>query len=169
MITDDLLRASLGTTDRLALRLRGGGVRRYHTHPGVSPQSVAEHSWRAAVIAHYLWPDRSHLLRAVILHDVAEALIGDLPAPTKRMDAGAALTDLETEYEKYIGISRFMSLDSEDQTRLKIVDYAELCLHVKSCRTEDEILCYNNAKKYVVDLLQKLPWEEERIRKILDI
>lgn len=173
MLTEELIQNACGTTDRLALLLRGGGVRRYHAHPGIAPQSVAEHSWRVAVLCAYLWPDRPQLVTAALYHDVAEGLFGDLPAPAKRAlppAAADALAEIETEYERYLGIERHAgSLCVEDYRRLKIADYTELCLHVYEKNTEDERLVFRNGVGYVGKLLAKLErGERERICDLLE-
>ena len=51
-------------------------------------ESTAEHTWRLALMALLLGPelgvDASRLLRICLVHDLAEAVTGDLPAPAPR-------------------------------------------------------------------------------------
>lgn len=51
-------------------------------------ESTAEHTWRLALMALLLGPelgvDSGRLIRIVLVHDLAEALTGDLPAPSPR-------------------------------------------------------------------------------------
>ena len=59
---------------------------RYRALTGGLFLSVAEHSVRAAAVAmvDHTWPhDRVLLARAALLHDAAEAVIGDIPKPLK--------------------------------------------------------------------------------------
>jgi putative hydrolase of HD superfamily len=76
----------LATAERLKDTLRTG-----HTTGG-RQESTAEHTWRlclmALVLAEPLGVDAGRLLRICLVHDLAEALTGDLPAPAPR-EAGA--------------------------------------------------------------------------------
>ena len=60
-------------------------------------ESVAEHTWRLAIMALVLGPsfpevDRDRLIRICLVHDLGEALSGDIPAPEqdRRREAGRA-------------------------------------------------------------------------------
>jgi putative hydrolase of HD superfamily len=79
--------AFLSMAERLKDTLRTG-----HTAQGRS-ESTAEHTWRLCLMALVLGEslgevDAGRLLRICLVHDLAEALTGDLPAPLKR-DAAA--------------------------------------------------------------------------------
>jgi putative hydrolase of HD superfamily len=59
------------------------------------PESVAEHSWRLSLMALVLAPhfpevDAARLIKLCIIHDLGEAIGGDVPAPEqqRRIDAG---------------------------------------------------------------------------------
>eukprot|EP01029_Cantina_marsupialis_P020550 TRINITY_DN48222_c0_g1_i1.p1 TRINITY_DN48222_c0_g1~~TRINITY_DN48222_c0_g1_i1.p1 ORF type:complete len:218 (+),score=8.72 TRINITY_DN48222_c0_g1_i1:94-747(+) len=41
-------------------------------------ESVADHSWRAALMAMLLKPDDTHLMKMMLIHDLAEAIVGDI-------------------------------------------------------------------------------------------
>lgn len=64
-------------------------LRSGHT-PGGRPESTAEHTWRlclmAVVLEDELGVDIGHLLRLLIIHDLAEAVGGDIPAPQQTGD-----------------------------------------------------------------------------------
>lgn len=76
-------------------------VRSAHTSAG-RPESVAEHTWRLCLMAVVLGPyypavDFGRLLRMCIIHDLGEALHGDIPAPLQQGDkSGAERDDLWT-------------------------------------------------------------------------
>ena len=157
-----LARQLFGTDDKLKLILRGGGVRRYHTEPNLTPQSVAEHSWRVAVIAHLLWPDRPNIVFAALYHDVAELLVGDIPAPTKKAMDVRKLKDWEEDYEEYLGVKPYIhDLIPEDQIRLKIADYVELVITSFSQSSIDARRITKNGIKYVKDLIEQIQDKDE--------
>jgi len=65
-------------------------------------ESVAEHSWRLALmavaLAEEIGPvDRLRLLELLILHDLGEAISGDVPAPMQGAGAGAAAGKIAVE------------------------------------------------------------------------
>lgn len=81
--------AFFGITSRLKDTLRSG-----NTGAG-RPESVADHSWRAALMALTLEDrlgdvDCDRLIRLLLVHDLAEALTGDTPAPDQTGDRRAA-------------------------------------------------------------------------------
>lgn len=70
--------------------------------PGGRPESTAEHTWRLCLIAialdEALGVDLRRLLELLIVHDLGEAVLGDVPAPLqsgdKTADERAALAGL---------------------------------------------------------------------------
>ncbi|HEU5051431.1 MAG TPA: HD domain-containing protein [Gemmatimonadales bacterium] len=97
---DDLdgLLAFLRTAERLKTVTRSGW-----TSEGAQ-ESVAEHTWRLCLMAMLLYDgvpgiDLAKLLRMCVIHDLGEALSGDIPAPSQSVDAskaGAERADLVT-------------------------------------------------------------------------
>jgi len=74
----------------------GGETRRYHGFRMLMEDTVGHHSYNVACIVMRLRPQApAKLLRAALKHDMAEHLVGDMPAPTKR-----ALPDYESPYPK---------------------------------------------------------------------
>jgi putative hydrolase of HD superfamily len=68
-------------------------LRSGHTRSG-RRESTAEHSWRLCLMALTLEPelagiDVARLLRLLIVHDLGEAISGDIPAPAQRGDKTA--------------------------------------------------------------------------------
>lgn len=84
--------SDLGLSDLEAL-VRLCHVPRWVTVPLLRPQSVAEHSFRVAIIAMAILrsmgklPEMSITCMSAILHERAEALTGDIPAPNKKGSA----------------------------------------------------------------------------------
>jgi hypothetical protein len=67
----------------------GGRVERCHGLPHLGTYSNATHQWGVAMLMHYIWPDDFPRLALVCLtHDVPEAWVGDIPAPTCRYTPG---------------------------------------------------------------------------------
>lgn len=164
----NLVIATRGTLDPLRLKLSGGDVLRYHAEPDVPPQTVSEHSWRVAIILHHLWPDRSYLLASALYHDVAEGLMGDLPAPIKRWPGiKDALTGLETDYERLLGINE--ELLSDDAARLKCADYLELVAYCVLYSAEGAQRVARTGYSYVKAASATLPpLETERVLALLE-
>ena len=63
----------------------GGETRRYHGFRMLQEDTVGHHSFNVACIIMAIRPDASAtLLRAALKHDIAEHIVGDMPAPAKR-------------------------------------------------------------------------------------
>ena len=93
MSSDDLdgILAFLRVAERLKTVTRSGW-----TSAG-EPESVAEHTWRLCLMAMLLYGrapevDLARLLRMCIIHDLGEAIRGDVPAPAQ---AGAGAKSVE--------------------------------------------------------------------------
>ncbi len=68
---------------------------RHCTNSQGDPESVAEHSWRAALMAQLLAPefpgvDMDRVIRMCLIHDLGEAVIGDIPTFRKTREDEAA-------------------------------------------------------------------------------
>ena len=81
--------AFLRAAERLKVTHRSG-----YTSAG-NPESVAEHTWRLCLMAMLIQPsvpdvDFARLIRICIVHDLGEAISGDIPAPeqARRTAAG---------------------------------------------------------------------------------
>lgn len=153
-------------------RLRGGYVMRYHTTPEVGAgQNVGEHTWRACVIIHTLWPDISRdALLHMMYHDVAEAELGDLPAPTKWKYEGLAkeYSKAEKEYETLLGVHS--KLNEQDAQRCKMADMLELILHCARqliLGNNYALHVYKNGLRYMYAKFEKSP-DFAPVRRVLD-
>lgn len=71
---------------RLRAVLKGGRVRRFHTHTLLKCEDVAAHSFYVAWFVELLTDGKAskEMLLAALAHDLAEQEIGDVPSPTKR-------------------------------------------------------------------------------------
>ena len=96
---------------RFLQKLRGAScVVRWNFHPHIRNETVAEHSFYAAVIA-LLLAERCSLgvgkhavLATALLHDAEEAVTGDLPALAKRGTPGWKDTERAGETELFDGV-----------------------------------------------------------------
>lgn len=115
---------------RIMAMREGGAVERCHTIPHLGEYSNAKHSFNATCLLMVLNPECSkELMQAVMLHDIPERWLGDLPAPAKWYNES-----LNREYEfaeqtvrVHWGVG-FGPLSEEEQNWLEGVDKLEFYL-----------------------------------------
>lgn len=131
----------------MALR-EAGHVSRGHTLRFVGHYDVAQHSWHMAVLLYQLHPDPSPaLVKMVLLHDVGERFVGDLPGPIKWTNPKLADLHGELESQALAALGGDVKLTPEEYCWLKALDVLELFLwtqdqkafgneHVNACLNE---------------------------------
>lgn len=109
----------------------GGAVERFHSRPGIKPNTDAQHSHGVALLCSLLVPTDEQgrptvsaaLLLAALTHDLAEQLASDVSAPAKRLlGIRQQLHDLEQselckyglDYEKYLTAEEAVILSLAD-------------------------------------------------------
>lgn len=121
--------------EQLQFIQNGRVTRRFHGLRMHDSQRVDSHSYGVAVLVLALvrgtdFVRREKLLRAALMHDLAEWKAGDIPAPTKR-DMGPEWRNQFNAYEDGLlwlyGLE--VALDARDKRVLKLADAAEGCLH----------------------------------------
>ena len=120
---------SLG--NKIDFIVKAGGTVRFHTWPTIKTQTVAEHSWRVAMLVNVIAPSFGMPVIAALEHDMAECVVGDIPSPAKRSGRfdREAWDIIEYEVLKDAGYGLVNQyLTSEDKRVLKLADYAEGCL-----------------------------------------
>jgi 5'-deoxynucleotidase len=145
------------TESRIASIIDAGGVVRWHTHGRSLSQSVAEHSWGVAAIVLLLKPDASAaLLRAAILHDVHEVVLGDIPSPLKRRFRGILGMIEETVQQEFLAEHglEYPELTADEQRTLKHADKMEAMLFV--LRREAPGLSEEKGKKVFANLMAEI-------------
>lgn len=109
--------------DKIASYMASGAVRRYHTITMIGEQTDAEHSARALTLLLLLYPHPGPslaLVKAMLWHDNAERVVGDVPAPVLR-----ANTDYRELYVRLENVF-FASEQSEVYDALKFLDVSDV-------------------------------------------
>lgn len=106
---------------------RGMLVRRYHQRFTAEPDTVGKHSCGVALFCLMIDPQCSAaVLAAAVTHDLAEYIVGDLPAPTKRTlseEAKAEIDQLEVKVLSDAGFS--IQVSKHEKLLLKVADYLD--------------------------------------------
>lgn len=158
--------------DDIDFMWNGGETRRYHGFRMLMEDTVGHHSYNLACIIMKVRPDaRVELLRAALKHDMAEHIVGDMPAPSKRAMPNYESTfpkDCKTfreafgEYEAATAAQYGVQLD-EDLTPEEawVLKYADSLDGMRFCisemllgnRTPRLIRCYETFARYVAYLV----------------
>ena len=109
--------------DTIQYAYEGAAVERFHTRPGLKPNTDAQHSWGVAMLCWALTDGKPGecLLMAALTHDLAESTCGDVPRPTKmKLGLVAALDELENSERVRYGLN--FSLTKTEARMLKLAD-----------------------------------------------
>jgi len=111
----------------------GGGTERAHGIRHHGSYSVASHTWGVLTLVYVLWGPEffARVAAAVTFHDVPEAWVGDIPAPTKRynMSVKLAVDQMDQAVLKRLDLlTPYVGLSLEDKARIKAADMLELYL-----------------------------------------
>lgn len=150
--------------DFLALAERLKCATRHCTNSRGDPESVAEHSWRAALMAMLLAPEFpgveiDRVVRMCIIHDLGEAVTGDIPTFLKnradeetedRAVAGMLATLPEETRREFSALFAEMNALETPEARLyKIIDKLEAVIqHNESPISTWEPLEYDLQRTY---------------------
>lgn len=162
--------------DAIGFMWKGGYTKRYHTQRTLVEDTVGHHSFNVGCIIMHIWPEaRAELLKAALLHDVAEHVMGDMPAPAKRalpdyvdhMNDGEAVSFREVFGQQEEGFMAaagiaYPALYPDEEWVLKIADSLDgmrFCCQERAMgnRFIDEV--YGNFRDYVEALLLNPPAE----------
>lgn len=104
----------------------GTEVTRFHTVTTLVRETVGHHSHGVAMMVLLMNPHASgSLLRAALMHDLAEHQTGDIPSPAKReYNIGDQVNELERRLMLEAGIE-YPELTAEDYRTLKLADIAQ--------------------------------------------
>jgi 5'-deoxynucleotidase YfbR-like HD superfamily hydrolase len=112
--------------------MEGGSVQRYHTRPGIRPDTNAHHSHGVLMLASLLAGQNEqtgctqasvNLLMACATHDLAEQLACDVSAPAKRLlGIRELLHDLESNELRTHLLDYEQHLTEDERTILQLAD-----------------------------------------------
>lgn len=109
----------------------GGRVERCHGLYHNGSYSNAAHSWGVAMLMHALWPeDFPRLAYHCLAHDIPEAWMGDIPAPTMRFIPGMkeVVGPIEDALMRRLNMPPINNLAEADHAKLKACDWLEFYL-----------------------------------------
>lgn len=107
-----------------------GRVRRWHTHPHITPQNVADHSWGVVAILYIICADPSPgLIRAAVFHDIAEIHTGDIPSGVKWAFPEMKAVSDACEKTVHAKFDLMPTLNEYESELLKWADLMELALY----------------------------------------
>ena len=166
-----------GFLDFLALAERLKCATRHCTNSQGDPESVAEHSWRAALMALCLeqeFPgvDIQRVMRMCIIHDLGEAVTGDIPTFRKTQADEAvedqAVQDIhsllpeETKGERSALFEEMARLETPEARLFKILDKVEAVIqHNESPLSTWEDLEFSLQREYGVQEAAWFPQTKE--------
>ena len=122
--------------NRVKVYRKGLNVERLHTITHLTPYSNGSHSANAALLAdelcaeNKLYSSSAACMRYMLLHDIAEGYIGDIPAYVKREnpEVAKALQVAEKNWEKR-HLPNMPGLSRTEQEICKVSDLAELGMY----------------------------------------
>lgn len=145
----------------------GGKVERCHGIPHNRQYSNAEHTFGVLLLLLILYPDRfADISPAALTHDIPEAWVGDIPAPTKRYLSGLkeSTDELEVKILLSLQLPQESSLCPEDHRVLRGLDWLEL--YIWCC---EEMHTGNGYAEEVKKELVRFATEKPLPRKIAQI
>lgn len=106
--------------NRIEFFLDGAEVERYHTIRTIQRETVGHHSHGVAMFV-VLMGGSEDTIRAALFHDLAEYLLGDIPAPAKKQyGIGEQVSELEEEILKTVRFN--VELGDRSKRLLKFAD-----------------------------------------------
>lgn len=166
----------------------GGATKRYHTWPVLHNQRVDSHSFGVAMLVAHMAlsanPEDGQgltvpLLMAALTHDLAEHVVGDLPAPAKRnmsemldmeySDFRAKWGEMEEKLLEDNGLNWDYALTDTQRRWLKLADAMEgaiFCIRERSMGNSTIAVVFANFRSYIRELL--LANEEPAVLEIVN-
>lgn len=143
-----------------------GYTTRYHTVRTLLQDTVGHHSYNVACILMHLRPGCSaKLLRAALKHDMAEHIVGDMPAPAKR---AMGIRELFGEHEDKVMAEHGVEpedLMPDERWVLKLADSLDglrFCIQERMMGNRSIVWVYDNFRSYCMDLLDNREYAQFR-------
>lgn len=138
--------------NRILFTMRGGEVVRYHTLMTIQRETVSSHSFGVAWFVYFLQPEaRAQVLMAALAHDLAEHMVGDIPAPAKReLGIGEQLNSLEDKLLKAAKLD--FEITEEEKRVLKLADCAQgamFCIRERSLGNRGVDVVFGRYMSYI--------------------
>lgn len=146
--------------------LQARHVRRFHTLPFIGHQTVADHTWGACIILMSLCQGKTcgavqGMLVHMLMHDVPERWVGDMPGDTKAQDP--ALKDAMDKAEAAHMERLFGELPGLHDSEVALVKMADSLDLMATCCDQQQLgndalrVAFNNASSTVTKLLKTYP------------
>ena len=146
----------------------GGAVVRYHTRPGIKPDTDAHHSHGVALLCALLSPSvqgrttaSATLLMAALTHDLGEQKTGDVSAPAKRILGVRDQLAMAEKTELYrYELCYENLLTPEEKAILTLADSFDgmlYCCRERALGNKNVALIWRNYCKYVSEAVQGEP------------
>lgn len=147
--------------EKIQFIMDGGNVVRFHTRPGLVPNTDAHHSHGVAMLCSLLAGSdeegrtkaRVELLMAALTHDLAEQVTGDVSAPAKRLlGFGGEVSATEARILSDYGLNYEALLTKEEGSMLKLADCFDgmlYCCRELSFGNKNVLLIWRRYCEYV--------------------
>lgn len=138
----------------------GGNSTRYHTFDVHTRQCIGNHSFGVAWMCELITEGRAskNLIMAALAHDLAEHIVGDIPAPAKRaLNLQKLYDEFETQHLVEAGIGNYQLLAWE-KTVLKLSDCMEglqFCIRERKFGNRNVDVAFGNFTSYICKLLNE--------------
>lgn len=145
------------TNERVLFCREAADVKRCHNFPWIGSYTVGQHSFNMLTLAYQIVPANEltqELIKAIVAHDLAERMVGDMPAPFKwaMPEVDSALH--QTEQGILEAVDMGMTLIPSEQRWLKALDRIELWL---ACH--DQLALGNRNAQVMIDAIED--WYKE--------
>ena len=147
--------------------VRGGLVKRFHTLNTIGEDTVAAHSYGVICLIYLLYEMQppTEVLVSAMLHDTPEALVGDMPSPTKKVIGGENMQALENTFLHSAGLVLPELTEAQART-LKLADNLDglrFCIMEKNRGNKMLAECEQNYRLYIERMRPFTPTESEVI------